>query len=129
MNVDSHGEAGPKLNPRRWWILGLVQISTLIVGMAITATNVVMPQVRGTLSSTQDQAAWIVTLFLAAAAVATPLTGWLAGRLGWRRLMVSTMIGFTVSSFVCGVAGSLEILLLGRIGQGLFSAPLMPLGL
>lgn len=128
MNVDSHGEAGPKLNPRRWWILGLVQISTLIVGMAITATNVVMPQVRGTLSSTQDQAAWIVTLFLAAAAVATPLTGWLAGRLGWRRLMVSTMIGFTVSSFVCGVAGSLEILLLGRIGQGLFSAPLMPLG-
>ncbi|UCH48722.1 MAG: DHA2 family efflux MFS transporter permease subunit, partial [Betaproteobacteria bacterium] len=79
-------------------------------------------------SINQDQAAWIVTVFLVAAAIATPLTGWLAGWLGWRRFMVTTLIGFTLSTLVCGLAGSLEVLLVGRAAQGLFSAPLMPLG-
>lgn len=136
-DVPSAAQAGDRAAPatadadaysRRWLILVLVQVSTLAFGMAITATNVVLPQVRGALSITHDQAAWIVTVFLVAAAVATPITGWLAGRLGWRRFMVSTLIGFTVSSFVCGLAGSLEMLLIGRAAQGLFSAPLMPLG-
>lgn len=112
----------------RWLVLILVQVTTLTFGMAITATNVVLPQIRGALSITHDQAAWIVTVFLVAAAVATPLTGWLAGRLGWRRLMVTTLIGFTISSLACGVAGSLEVLLIARAAQGLFGAPLMPLG-
>ncbi|MFN0316378.1 MAG: DHA2 family efflux MFS transporter permease subunit [Burkholderiales bacterium] len=116
------------INPRRWLILVLVQISTLTFGVAITATNIVLPQVRGALSVTHDQAAWIVTVFLAAAAVATPLTGWVAGRLGWRRFMVSALVGFTVSSIACGLAGSLEVLLVARVAQGLFGAPLMPLG-
>lgn len=122
----SHQEA--PVNPRRWLILILVQVSTLVFGMAITATNVVLPQVRGALSITQDQAAWIVTVFLVAAAVATPMTGWLAGRLGWRRFMVTTMTGFTVASLACGLAGSMEQLLVARTAQGLFGAPLMPLG-
>jgi DHA2 family multidrug resistance protein len=113
---------------RRWWILLLVQISTLTFGIAITATNVVVPQIRGALSLTQVEGAWIVTLFLVAAAVATPLTGWLAGRLGWRRFMVTTLAGFTLSSLACGLAGSLEALLAARVAQGLFGAPLMPMG-
>jgi DHA2 family multidrug resistance protein len=112
----------------RWLVLILAQITTLTFGMAVTATNVVLPQVRGTLSINQDQAAWIVTVFLVAAAVATPLTGWLAGRLGWRRFMVSTLIGFTLSSLACGLAGTFEVLLVARAAQGMFSAPLMPLG-
>jgi DHA2 family multidrug resistance protein len=114
--------------PRRWWILLLVQISTLTFGIAITATNVVVPQIRGALSLTQEEGAWIVTLFLVAAAVATPLTGWLAGRLGWRRLMVTALAGFTLSSLACGLAGSLEALLAARVAQGLFGAPLFPMG-
>jgi len=112
----------------RWLVLILAQVTVLTFGMAVTATNVVLPQVRGALSITQDQAAWIVTVFLVGAAVGTPLTGWLAGRLGWRRFMVTTLIGFTVSSLVCGLAGSLEVLLIARVAQGLFSSPLMPLG-
>ncbi len=112
----------------RWLVLVLVQITTLTFGMAVTATNVVLPQVRGALSITHDQAAWIVTVFLVAAAVATPLTGWLAGHLGWRRFMVTTLIGFTLSSLACGLAGTLEVLLIARAAQGLFGAPLMPLG-
>ena len=113
---------------RRWLILILVQLSTITFGMAITATNVVLPQIRGALSVTQNQAAWIVTLFLVAAAVATPLTGWLAGRFGWRRFMVASLLGFTLASLACGLANSLEALLIARVAQGLFGAPLMPLG-
>jgi len=114
--------------PRQWLILVLVQVSTLAFGVAVTATNVVVPQIRGALSLTQEEGAWIVTMFLVAAAVATPLTGWLAGRLGWRRFMVITMFGFTLASLACGLAQSFEALLAARAAQGLFGAPLMPLG-
>ncbi len=124
----AHDHPHAVVKSRRWLILLLVQISTLTFGMAITATNVILPQVRGSLSLTQDQAAWIVTLFLVAAAVATPMTGWLAGRLGWRRFMVATLIGFTLASLVCALANSLEVLLVGRVAQGLFGASLIPLG-
>jgi DHA2 family multidrug resistance protein len=113
---------------RRWWILVLVQVSTLTFGVAVTSTTVVVPQIRGALSLTHDEGAWIVTLFLAAAAVATPLTGWLAGKFGWRRFMVATLAGFTLSSLACGLADSLEALLFARVAQGLFGAPLMPMG-
>ena len=106
----------------------LVQVSTLSFGIAITSTNVVVPQIRGALSLTHDEGAWIVTLFLAAAAVATPLTGWLAAKFGWRRFMVTTLAGFTLSSLACGLADSLETLLFARVAQGLFGAPLMPMG-
>jgi MFS transporter, DHA2 family, multidrug resistance protein len=129
--MDDHAnQAGriPAAASRRWWILLLVQLSTLTFGIAITATNVVVPQIRGALSLTQEEGAWIVTLFLVASAVATPVTGWLAGRLGWRRFMVITLAGFTLSSLACGLAGSLEALLAARVAQGLFGAPLMPMG-
>src|SRR5262252_10287463 len=112
---------------RRWWILVLVQVSTLTFGIAVTSTSVVVPQIRGALSLTHDEGAWIVTLFLAATAVATPLTGWLAGKLGWRRFMVTTLAGFTLSSLACGLADSIETLLIARVGQGMFGAPLMPM--
>ena len=113
---------------RRWWILVLVQVSTLTVGIAITSASVVVPQIRGALSLTHDEGAWIVTLFLAATAVATPLTGWLASKFGWRRFMVATLAGFTLSSAGCGLADSLDTLLFARVAQGLFGAPLMPMG-
>lgn len=113
---------------RRWWILLLVQVSTLTFGIAVTSTSVVVPQIRGALSLTHDEGAWIITLFLAATAVATPLTGWLAAKFGWRHFMVATLAGFTLSSLACGLAGSFEALLLARVAQGLFGAPLMPMG-
>ena len=124
---DSDDDPHAVITSHRWLVLTLAQITTLTFGMAVTATNVVLPQIRGALSINQDQAAWIVTVFLVAAAVATPLTGWLAGWLGWRRFMVTTLIGFTLSTLVCGLAGSIEVLLVARAAQGLFSAPLMPL--
>ncbi|MGD9617706.1 MAG: DHA2 family efflux MFS transporter permease subunit [Alphaproteobacteria bacterium] len=113
---------------RQWMVLLTVQVSSLLFGMTITLANVVLPQIRGSLSATQDEISWVITLNLVATAVATPMTGWLASRLGWRNVMFFSVLGFTVSSFLCGIADSLEALVLYRVGQGLFGATIMPMG-
>jgi DHA2 family multidrug resistance protein len=116
------------ISGRQWLILLMVQLSNLLFGMTITLANLVLPQVRGTLSATQDEISWVITLNLVATAIATPMTGWLSSRLGWRNTMFFTVLGFTISSFLCGIANSLETLILARVAQGLFGAPIMPMG-
>ncbi|MGE0764839.1 MAG: DHA2 family efflux MFS transporter permease subunit [Hyphomicrobiaceae bacterium] len=116
------------MSGRQWLILLMVQLSNLLFGMTITLANLVLPQVRGTFSATQDEIAWVVTLNLVATAVATPLTGWMSSRVGWRNMMFFTVLGFTVSSFLCGIATSLETLIMARVAQGAFGAPIMPMG-
>jgi DHA2 family multidrug resistance protein len=116
------------ISARQWLILVTVQLSTLLFGMTITLANVVLPQIRGSLSATQDEIAWVITLNLVATAVATPMTGWLAARLGWRNVMFFCVLGFTACSLLCGMADSLGSLVLYRVGQGLFGAPIMPMG-
>lgn len=116
------------ISGRQWLILLMVQLSNLLFGMTITIANVVLPQVRGSLSATQDEIAWVITLNLVATAIATPMTGWLASRLGWRNVMLFAIGGFTISSFMCGVASSLPELVIYRVGQGLCGAPIMPMG-
>ena len=116
------------ISGRHWLILLMVQLSNLLFGMTITLANVVLPQIRGALSATQDEISWVITLNLAATAVATPMTHWLASRLGWRMLMFIAVLGFTVSSFLCATANSLEALILYRVCQGAFGAPIMPMG-
>lgn len=116
------------ISPRQWLILVMVQLCTMLNGMTITLANVVLPQIKGTMAASPEQIAWVVTFNLVATAVATLLTGWLARRLGWRSVMVVAVLGLTLFSFLCGIAQSLETLVLFRIGQGLFGAPIMPMG-
>jgi DHA2 family multidrug resistance protein len=116
------------ITARQWLILLTVQLSSLLFGMTITLANVVLPQIRGALSATHDEIAWVITLNLVATAVATPTTGWLASRLGWRGVMFGGVGGFTLCSFLCGVANSLDTLVLYSIGQGLSGALIMPMG-
>ena len=120
--------AGSDWTARRILILATVQIATLLFGMTTTIANVLLPQMRGALSATPDQIAWVVTFYIVATAVATPMTGWLAGRLGWRTLMVCSIVGFTLASVACGLATSLEALVLFRVIQGAMGAAIMPLG-
>jgi MFS transporter, DHA2 family, multidrug resistance protein len=116
------------ITARQWLILLSVQLSSLLFGMTITLANVVLPQIRGALSATQDEIAWVITLNLVATAVATPTTGWLASRLGWRGVMFGGVAGFTAFSLLCGFANSLQTLVLFRVGQGLCGALIMPMG-
>ena len=116
------------ISGRQWLILFMVQLTTLLFGMSVTLANVVLPQIQGAMSATQDQIAWVVTFNLVAAAVGTPISGWLANRFGWRAVMFCAMCGFTISSFLCGIATNLESLVAARVGQGLFGAAIMPIG-
>ena len=108
------------ISGRQWLILLMVQLANLLFGMTITLANLVLPDMRGALSATQDEISWVITLNLVATAVATPVTGWLANRIGWRTLMFGTVSGFTICSLLCGLATSLDMLILARIGQGAF---------
>src|SRR5579862_3293824 len=116
------------ITARQWLILLSVQLSSLLFGMTITLANVVLPQIRGAMSATYDEIAWVVTLNLVATAIATPTTGWLASRLGWRAVMFASVAGFTLFSLLCGLANSLVELVLFRVGQGLCGALIMPMG-
>src|ERR1044071_10341384 len=93
MGMTARSPGLSSITARQWMILLSVQLSSLLFGMTITLANVVLPQIRGALSATYDEIAWVVTLNLVATAIATPTTGWLASRLGWRGGMVRAVRG------------------------------------
>jgi MFS transporter, DHA2 family, multidrug resistance protein len=95
--------------------------------MSLTAVNVSLPQMQGALSATQDQIAWVITSNLVATAVMTPLTGWLAARFGARYLCLGCVAAFAAASAACGLAGSIETLVVWRTLQGAAGAPLVPM--
>ena len=112
---------------QRTLILLTVSLCTMLYSLTVTIVNVTLPQLQGALSATPDQVSWVVTLNIVATAVATPATGWLVARYGQRNVMLWAVTGFTISSLLCATANSLAPLLIYRIGQGAFGAPLVPL--
>lgn len=112
---------------RRALILTTVTTATALYALTLTIVNVALPQIQGAFSVTQDQVAWVVTFNIVATAVGTPLTGWLTGRFGQRRVMLVGMFGFGAATVLCGFADSLVELVVWRVAQGLFGAPLAPL--
>ena len=111
----------------RAMILGTLTMVTMLYAMTVTIANVSLPQMQGSLSATTDQIALVVTFNIIATAVATPMTGWLAARFSRRAILIWGVIGFTCASLACGLATSLEGLVLFRVLQGAFGAPLVPL--
>jgi DHA2 family multidrug resistance protein len=119
--------AAPTTGLERTLVLVSVILATTLYATTLTIANVALPQMQGDLSASIDQIAWVLTFNIVATAIATPPTGWLAARLGRKRLLVGAVLGFTVSTVLCGLAGSLPELILWRTCQGLFGAPLVPL--
>jgi len=109
------------------WILVTVSTCTTLYALTVTIANVALPQLQGALSATPDQIAWVVTLNVVATAVVTPMTGWLVAAMGQRWLMLGCVAGFAVTSLFCATALTLESLLVWRVGQGIFGAPIVPL--
>lgn len=112
---------------RRALILVTLTFVTMLYTMTVMIVNVALPKMQGTFAATADQIALVVTFNIVATAVATPISGWLASRFSRRALMLYCSIGFTIASVLCGVAGNLEQLVLFRVFQGAFGAPLVPL--
>jgi MFS transporter, DHA2 family, multidrug resistance protein len=115
------------LSGNRAAITACVSLATLMQALDTTIANVALPHIQGSVSASQDQIAWVLTSYIAAAAIMTPPTGFLASRFGLKRLFLIAVTGFTVASMLCGAAQSIVQIVLFRILQGLFGAPLVPL--
>jgi len=92
-----------------------------------TIANVALPHMQGSLSVTQDKIAWVLTSYIMATAIAMPLTGWIAGRIGRKRLLIISVSGFTLASMACGASYTLEEMIVFRVLQGIFGASLVPI--
>ncbi|HTX05726.1 MAG TPA: DHA2 family efflux MFS transporter permease subunit [Steroidobacteraceae bacterium] len=104
-----------------------VTLATVLQAVDTTIANVALPHIGGNLSASYDQMEWVLTSYIVAAAIMTPLAGRLAGRFGRKRVLVLSVIGFTVSSMLCGMAQSIDQIVLFRLLQGFSGAALVPL--
>jgi MFS transporter, DHA2 family, multidrug resistance protein len=104
-----------------------IMLATFMQGVDTTIANVALPHMQGSFSAAQDQISWVVTSYIVAAAIMTPLTGWLAGRFGIKYVFFVSVVGFTVASVLCGVATSLAQMVIYRLLQGVCGAALVPL--
>jgi DHA2 family multidrug resistance protein len=108
-------------------ITASIMLATFMQGVDTTIANVALPHMQGSFSAAQDQISWVVTSYIVAAAIMTPLTGWLAGRFGIKYVFFISVVGFTVASALCGVATSLAQMVIYRLLQGVCGAALVPL--
>jgi MFS transporter, DHA2 family, multidrug resistance protein len=113
--------------PHRGGITLCVMLATLMQSLDTTIANVALPHMQGSLAASQDQIDWVLTSYIVAAAIATPLTGFLTARLGLKRLFLVSVVGFTIASMLCGMAQTVTEIVIFRWLQGLFGAALVPL--
>ncbi|NNM83152.1 MAG: DHA2 family efflux MFS transporter permease subunit [Burkholderiales bacterium] len=117
----------PEENLNRPLITFSIMAATTLQALDSTIANVALPDMQGALSGTLDQMAWVLTSYIIAAAIMIPLTGWLAGRFGRRRIFLISVAGFTLSSALCGLSASLPEIVFFRLLQGISGAALVPL--
>ena len=104
-----------------------VVLTAVLEVLDITIVSVAIPHMLGTFGATSDQITWVLTSYLVSAAVVMPLTGYLSARLGRRRLLIFSIVGFVISSALCGLSWNLESMVIFRLLQGICGAPLVPL--
>ncbi|MDI1265677.1 MAG: DHA2 family efflux MFS transporter permease subunit [bacterium] len=126
-NDDADGAAGEISPAQRYMTMATVVLGSSLYGTALLTTSTILPQMQGALSATQDEIAWVMTFNILATAVVTPMTGWLVSRFGTRRVVTWSIALFTLATMLCGMAQSLETLVLWRILQGGAGAPVVPL--
>ncbi|WP_342619409.1 DHA2 family efflux MFS transporter permease subunit [Rhodoferax sp. GW822-FHT02A01] len=113
--------------PHKGMITLSIMLATIMQALDTTIANVALPHMQGALQSSQDQISWVLTSYIVAAAIATPLTGWLCGQWGRRQVFLIAVVGFTIASALCGMAQNLSEIVLARLLQGVFGAALVPL--
>src|ERR1700752_4323053 len=114
----------PKVNP---WVIGVVvSLAAFMEVLDTSIANVALPHIAGNLGASNDESTWVLTSYLVSNAVVLPISGFLVGWLGRKRFFLTCIVFFTLSSFLCGIAPSLGILLLFRVLQGAFGGGLGP---
>jgi len=104
-----------------------LMLATIMNSLDTTIANVALPHIQGSISASPDQITWVLTSYLIATAIMTPLSGWLSVRIGRKAMFTISIAGFTAASMLCGIATSLPEIVAFRLLQGLFGASLIPL--
>ena len=111
----------------KWFILATATFVTMLYAMNVTIASIALSDMRGAMGATQDQISWVVTGNIVATAIFTPFAGWLTSRIQIRTILIFSVLGFIISSIFCGLSNSLEEIVISRVAQGVFGAPLPPL--
>ncbi|HEV2514061.1 MAG TPA: MFS transporter, partial [Devosia sp.] len=104
-----------------------IMVAVIMQVLDTTIANVALPHMRASLGASQDEINWVLTSYIVAAAIATPLTGWFSDRFGRRNLLLAAVVGFTAASLLCGIATNLAQMVAFRVIQGICGAMLVPL--
>ena len=104
-----------------------IMLGTIMQVLDTTIANVALPHMAASLGAAQNEITWVLTFYIVAAAIATPLTGWMSDRIGQKRLFLFSVIGFTIASALCGIATSLPEMVMFRVLQGICGAFIAPL--
>src|SRR5258706_3484048 len=114
----------PHVNP--WLVAVAVMFATFMEVLDTTVVNVSLPHIAGSLSATIDESTWVLTSYLVANAIILPMTGWLARTFGRKRLLMTSVTGFTIASLLCGLAPNLPLLVVFRLIQGATGGAMQP---
>ena len=112
------------VNP--WWIGVTLTLATFMELLDTSIANVALPHIAGGLGTSLDEATWVLTSYLVANAVVLPLSAWLSRVFGRKNYYMTCIALFTASSFLCGLAPNLELLIFCRVLQGLAGGGLAP---
>jgi len=115
----------PRFNP--WLIASVVALAAFMEVLDTSIANVALPYIGGNLAASNDDATWVLTSYLVSNAIVLPMSGWLAGAIGRKRFFMLCLFLFTLTSFLCGTASSLGILLFYRVLQGAGGGGLQPM--
>src|SRR5216683_1908464 len=115
----------PSFNP--WLIAASVMLATFMEVLDTSVANVALPHIAGNLSATPEEATWVLTSYLVSNAIILPAANWLGRYFGRKRFLIVCIAIFTLSSVLCGAAGSLGMLIVARIAQGAGGGALQPI--
>jgi MFS transporter, DHA2 family, multidrug resistance protein len=124
--VTAPAAAAPS-SPRRVMVTVCAMSATIMQALDTTIANVALPYMQGSLSASLDQINWVLTSYIVASAIMTAPIGWVADRIGRKRLFIACAAGFTVASVFCGLAHTIGEMVAFRLLQGAFGAALVPL--
>ena len=122
---DEHHDWKPAANP--WMIAASVMLATFMVVLDSSVANVALPHIAGSLSASTDESTWVLTSYLVANAIMLPAAGWIARRIGRARLLLFSILLFTVASLLCGMALTMPMLIVARVLQGIGGGGMQPL--
>ena len=119
------GEWRPSVNP--WMVAVSVMLATFMVVLDSSVANVALPHIAGNLSASTDESTWVLTSYLVSNAIMLPASGWIARRIGRKRLLMISILVFTAASLLCGMAISMPMLIVARVLQGVGGGGMQPL--